>query len=167
MFIPACTYLYGALMNPAKRKERELIIKLRNEGKTCVEVGKILGISKSTVSYWDLRYNETGCLEDKPRPGRPTPLTEEKLQHMREEITDVMLEQNSSRAGLSSKEVLLLIKKETGKTYTPRHVERLLHKMGFSLITPRVHHIRKDKKAQEQFRKDFKKNFNKNMWTIP
>ena len=135
-------------MNLAKRKERELIIKLRKEGKTCVEVGKILDVSKSAVSYWTRRYNETGSLEDKPRPGRPTTLTEEKLQHMKEKITDAILKQ-TGRAGLSSKEILLFVKKETGKTYTPRHIERLLHKMGFSLITPRIHHIRKDKKTQE------------------
>jgi transposase len=158
--------LLGALMNLAKRKERELIIKLRNEGKTCVEVGEILNVSKSAVSYWTRRYNETGSLDDKPRPGRPTPLTEEKLQHMKEKITAAMLKQ-TGRAGLSSKEILLFVKKETGKTYTPRHIERLLHKMGFSLITPRVNHIKKDEKAQKKFRETFKKNSTKNMWTIP
>lgn len=153
-------------MNSAKRKERELIIKLRKEGKTCIEVAEILGISKSAVSFWTCRYNETGCLEDKPRGGRPTPLTEEKLQEMKEKIKETVLEQND-RAGLSSKEILVFIKKETGRTYTIRHVERLLHKMGFSLITPRVNHIRKDKESQEKFRKGFKKNYKTSIWTIP
>lgn len=153
-------------MNSAKRKERELIIKLRKEGKTCVEVGEILGISKSTVSYWTCRYDQTRCLEDKPRPGRPTPLTKKRLQELKKNIEKTLLEQNN-KAGLSSKEILLCIKKETGRTYTLRHVERLLHKMGFSLITPRVNHIKKDKKAQETFRDKFKKNSSKNIWTIP
>jgi transposase len=153
-------------MNPAKLKERELIIKLRKEGKTCVEVGKILGISKGTVSYWDRRFQETGCLKDKPRPGRPTPLNVKRLQEMKKKIKETILEKND-RAGLSSREILVFIKKETGKTYTVRHVERLLHKMGFSLITPRVNHIRKDKKAQDKFRENFKKNYKTSIWTIP
>jgi transposase len=153
-------------MNSAKRKERELIVKLRREGKTCIEVAKILGISKSKVSFWTLRYNETRCLEDKPRNGRPTLLTGEKLKKMKEEIKEMILKQKD-RAGLSSKEILILIKKETGKTYTLRHVERLLHKMGFSLITPRVNHIRKDETAQKRFREDFKKNYRTSIWTIP
>jgi len=89
-------------MNSAKRKERELIVKLRKEGKTCIEVAEILGISKSKVSYWTCRYNETGCLEDKPRKGRPTLLTEEKLQEMKVKIKETVLEQND-KAGLSSK----------------------------------------------------------------
>jgi len=152
-------------MNLAKRKERELIVKLRKEGKTCVEVAEILGICKSSVSFWTRRYNETRCLEDKPRKGRPTPLTEEKLQEMKEKIKETVLEQNG-KAGLSSKEILVFIKKETGRTYTVRHVERLLHKMGFSLVTPRVNHIRKDEKAQEKFRKGFKKNYKRSIWTI-
>jgi len=152
-------------MNSAKRKERELIVKLRKEGKTCIEVAEILGISKSKVSYWTCRYNETGCLEDKPRKGRPTLLTEEKLQEMKVKIKETVLEQND-KAGLSSKEILIFIEKEVGRTYTIRHVERLLHKMGFSLITPRVNHIRKDGKAQEKFRKGFKKNYKTSIWTI-
>lgn len=153
-------------MNSAKRKERELIIKLRNEGKTCIEIAEILGVSKSKVSFWNLRYNETGCLEDKPRKGRPTPLTEKKLQEMKEKIKENVLKQEG-KAGLSSKEILLFIENETGRTYTIRHVERLLHKMGFSLITPRVNHIKKDGKAQETFREEFKKNSKTSMWTIP
>lgn len=153
-------------MNPAKLKERELIIKLKKEGKTCIEIGKILGISKGTVSYWDRRFKETGCLKDKPRPGRPTPLNEKRLQEIKEKIKETILEKND-KAGLSSKEILVFIRRETGKTYTIRHVERLLHKMGFSLVTPRVHHIRKDEKAQETFREKFKKNADRNIWTIP
>ena len=149
----------------AKIKERELIIKLSNEGKTCREIASLLGICKSKVSFWALRYNETECLEDKPRKGRPTPLTEEKLQEIKEKIKETVLEQ-SGRAGLSSKEILVFIKKETGRTYTIRHVERLLHKMGFSLITPRVNHIQKDEEAQEKFRKGFKKNYKTSIWTI-
>jgi transposase len=153
-------------MNLAKLKERELIIKLREEGKTCIEVAEVLGISKSAVSFWTIRYNKTGCLKDKPRKGRPTPLTEEKLLKMKEKIKETILEQNG-RSGLSSKEILVFIEKETGRTYTLRHVERLLHKMGFTLITPRVNHIKKDEKAQKKFREDFKKNYKKRIWTIP
>jgi len=149
----------------AKIKERELIIKLSNEGKPCREIASLLGICKSKVSFWTRRYNKTGCLEDKPRMGRPTPLTEGKLQEMKEKIKETVLEQND-KAGLSSKEILVFIKKETGRTYTIRHVERLLHKMGFSLITPRVNHIKKDEEAQEKFRKEFKKNYKTSIWTI-
>jgi transposase len=149
----------------AKIKERELIIKLSNEGKTCREIAPILDISKSLVSFWVIRYKETGDLKDKPRSGQPTQLTKERLTSISEELKKRLQEQNG-RAGISTKEVVNILEEETDKTYTPRHVQRLLHKMGFSLITPRVSHIKRNKEAQNKFREDFKKNFKRNTWVI-
>jgi len=149
----------------AKIKERELIIKLSNEGKTCREIASILDISKSIVSFWVIRYKETGDLKDKPRSGQPTQLTKERLTSISKELKKRLQEQNG-RAGISTKEVVKILEEETDKTYTPRHVQRLLHKMGFSLITPRVSHIKRNKEAQDKFREDFKKSFKRNMWVI-
>jgi len=135
----------------AKIKERELIIKLSNDGKTCREIASLLGISKSKASYWIVRYNKTNDLKDKPRSGRPTPLTKEKLAEISEKIK-VWLREQKYKAGISSKEVVEILENEIGRRYTPRHARRLLHKMGFSLITPRVSHIKKNKEAQNNFR---------------
>ena len=38
-----------------------------------------------------------------------------------------------------------------------RRILYAMHKMGLSLITPRIGHIRKDEQAQEKFRRNFKK----------
>lgn len=143
-------------MKSAKLKERELIIKLSNDGKTCREIASLLGISKSKASYWILRHKETNDLTDKPRSGRPTVLTKDRLAGISEMIKTELRGQKF-KAGISSKEVLEVLEGATGKKYTPRHARRLLHKMGFSLITPRVSHIRKDKDAQNKFREAFKK----------
>lgn len=152
-------------MKTAKQKERELIIKLIQEKKTVREIESILGISKSKASFWKVRYDKTSSLEDKPRSGRPTPLTKNTLDSIASAIkSQVIIQKN--KAGISSKEVLSLIENKTSKKYTMRHVERLLHKMGFSLITPRVNHIRKNKDAQELFRQEFKKNSRKSIWAI-
>jgi len=142
----------------AKIKERELIIKLSNDGKTCREIASLLGISKSKASYWIVRYNKTNDLNDKPRSGRPTPLTKEKLAEISEKIK-VWLREQKYKAGISSKEVVEILENEIGRRYTLRHARRLLHKMGFSLITPRVSHIKKNKEAQNKFREEFKKSF--------
>ena len=151
-------------MKTAKEKERELVIKLSKDKKTCREIASILGISKSKASFWVNRYEKEKSLADKPRSGRPTPLTKEKLNSIASTIKSKVLEPN--RTGISSKEVLQLIEHKTERKYTLRHAQRLLHKMSFSLITPRVSHIRKDEKAQNKFREEFKKNFDRNMWVI-
>ena len=144
----------------AKIKERELIIKLVKDGKTCREIASLLGISKSKASYWIVRYNKTNDLKDKPRCGRPTPLTKEKLKEISEKIK-IVLQEQKYKAGISSREVVKILDNEIGRRYTPRHARRLLHKMGFSLITPRVSHIKKNKEAQDIFREEFKKSFKK------
>jgi transposase len=151
-------------MKSAKLKERELIIKLSNDGKTCREIASLLGISKSKASYWILRDKKTNDLKDKPRSGRPTQLTKEKLTEILERIKVEFCEQKF-KAGISSKEVLEILEEVTGKRYTLRHARRLLHKMGFSLITPRVSHIRKNKDAQNKFREAFKKSFKRTTWS--
>ena len=151
-------------MKSARQKERELIVKLGSEKKTVREIGSILGISKSKVAYWLKRFRETKNLQDKPRSGRPTPLNKDELNSIAKLIKSKLLEPR--KAGVSSKEVLQLIEYKTKQKYTLRHVQRILHKTGFSLITPRVSHIRKDEKAQQKFRQEFKKNLNRNMWAI-
>ena len=151
-------------MKSAKQKERELIVKLSKEKRTTREIASILGISKSKSAFWVKRFNDTESLQDKKRSGRPTPLSKEELLSLKNSIKTKVLEPKIT--GISSKEVLQLIEHKTKRRYTLRHPQRLLHKIGFSLITPRVSHIRKDEKAQSKFRKEFKKNFNKNIWAI-
>ena len=151
-------------MKSARQKERELIVELYNKRKSTYQIADILGISQTNASFWIRRYIKTGSLENKPRSGRPTPLTKEELKSLANAIKSKVLE--SKKTGISSKEVLQLVEAKIKRKYTLRHVQRLLHKMGFSLITPRVSHIRKDEKAQNNFRREFKKNFDKNMWAI-
>jgi transposase len=150
-------------MISSKEKERELIIKLHNEKKTCREIASILGTSKSKASYWIRRYEKTGLLSDLPRSGCPTKLNEEKLNKVYVALRQE--EAVSNRSGFSSKRVGELLQKVTGRKYTLRHVRRILKKMNIGLITPRVSHIRKDEKKVEKFKRDFKKNSSRSTWT--
>ena len=151
-------------MKSARIKERELIVKLSKEKRSTYDIARILGISQTKASFWVRRYKKTGSLENLPRSGRPTPLTKSELVSVRDQIKSRMLE--PKKTGISSKEVLEIIEHKIKRKYTLRHAQRLLHKMGLSLITPRVSHIRKDEKAQQKFREEFKKNSIRNMWVI-
>lgn len=131
-------------MKSANIKERELIIKFHQEGKSSYDIAGILDISQTKASFWIRRYKKTGNLENLPRSGRPTPLTKDEMDSIRIQIKLRMLE--PKKAGISSKEVLQLIEHKTKRKYTLRHTQRLLHKIGMSLITPRVSHIKKDEK---------------------
>ena len=150
-------------MVSGKEKERELIIKLAKENKTCREIAAILGTNKSKVSFWISRSRKTAKLSDLPRSGRPSAISKRKLNEIystlrKEELT-------SNCAGFSSKKVSEMFQKTTGQKYSLRHVRRILKKMNIALITPRPFHIKNDPKKVIGFRTEFKKNFHRNTWT--
>ena len=57
-----------------------------------------------------------------------------------------------------------LIEKASKKKYSLRHVQRILHKLEFSRITPRAKHIKNDPVKVQAFRKNFKKNSKRSIW---
>ena len=145
---------------------RENIISLHKKNKSTREIAYLLDITKSKAAFWVKRFNDVGSLKNRPRSGRPTPLTKKQLRNIAGELKARVLEAEG-KAGISSKEVLELMDQKVHKKYSLRHVQRLLHRIGFSLITPRPQHRKKDEEAQERFRKGFKKDSNEPMWGIP
>jgi transposase len=150
-------------MSSGKEKERELIVKLSKEKKTCREIAAILGTSKSKVSYWIRRSKQTKSKEDLPRSGRPTKLSEEGMESVYSKLRhDELIEKKS---GFSTKKVAELLHETVGLKYSMRHVRRILKKMNIGLITPRVSHIRRDEGKIQNFKEEFKKNSRQNIWT--
>jgi transposase len=150
-------------MSSGKERERELIIKLHKEKKTCRDIASLLGISKSKASYWINKSSERNSLADLPRSGRPTVLSQSKIELVYASLREADV--SNKKAGFSSKKASDILFKVSGKKYTLRHVRRILKKMNIGLITPRVSHIRKDEKKIAEFKQQFKKNSNRNMWT--
>jgi transposase len=147
-------------------RNRELMLKLHAEGKTQEYIASLLGCSQQKVSFWLKRFESSNNLSNKHRSGRPTVLSVKKTGEIKDIIANEMIKRSADNCSMNSKEIKDVIKKDTGKIYSLRHVQRLLHKMGFERITPQIHHIKRDVKAQEAFKDEFKKNFNKSMWTI-
>ncbi|GFV50091.1 uncharacterized protein TNCV_2354761 [Trichonephila clavipes] len=56
-------------------EERKIIIKLRNEGKTLREIGKIVGRTHFSIQRVINNYTWSKCVISKPRFGRPSKLT--------------------------------------------------------------------------------------------
>ena len=147
-------------------KERELILQWYQEGKTQQEIAELLNCHQSSVSRLLKKYECHGIVTNLPRSGRPTKLTNNVLNHLKAKLVKLMRKANENFSSISTKQVAEVIEKEIGISYSYRHIERLLHNMGFSLITPRPQHIRHDQQKVDKFRDDFKKNFNRSMWTV-
>lgn len=148
------------------KQQRELIIKLKEDGKNQQKISDLIGCSQASVSKWIFKYKNGRTLETLPRSGRPTKLTKIKLVKLKNKILYEVRKANEKFCSLNTKQLSEIIKKEVGKEYSTRHVERIMHKLGFSLITPRTKHIKHDQDKVDKFRDEFKKNLNKNTWVI-
>lgn len=146
-------------------KERKLILQWSQSGKTQQEIADLLGCHQSSISRLLRKHQRTGSVANLPRSGRPTAVSPSALSRLRHIITDMILQANKSFCAVSTKQIVEVIEQEVGKAYSHRHVERLLHKMGFSLVTPRPKHVRHDQEKVDAFRAEFKKNFRNSMWT--
>lgn len=147
-------------------KERKLIIQWDENGKTQQEIAELLNCHQSSISRLLRKYKRKGIIHNLPRSGRPTNFTPKNLLDLKDKILTKIKEANNQYCAVSTKQVGQIIHQEIGETYSLRHVERIMHKLGFSLITPRPQHLRHDQDKVDQFRDDFKKNFNRSMWVM-
>jgi len=147
-------------------KERKLIIQWNEKGKTQEEIAGLLDCHQSSVSRFIAKYKRRGIVEDLPRSGRPTKLTKKRLSQLKKKILVEIKAANNEFCSVNTKQVGNIIHQEIGELYSLRHVERIMHKLGFSLITPRPQHIRHDQKKVDKFRGEFKKKFNRSMWAM-
>lgn len=147
-------------------KERELIIQWDKDGKNQQEIADLLNCHQSSVSRFLRKYKQIGNIENLPRSGRPTKLNKKTLKQLKSQIIIKIKSENNKYCSVSTKEIKYLIKKEIKEDYSMRHIERIMHKLGFSLITPRPQHLRHDQAKVDKFRDEFKKNFNRSMWAM-
>jgi len=147
-------------------QQREMIIKLSQEGMKQEQIAGVIGCSQVTVSKWISNYRKGRTLKTLPRTGRPTKLKGNTLNRLRKKIMRTIKDANNEYCSVHIKQISDIIKQEVNKEYSIRHVERIMHKLGFSLITPRPQHIRHDQKKVDNFRDEFKKNLKMSIWVM-
>lgn len=148
------------------KQQRELIIKLKHYGKKQQQIAQLIGCSQAAVSKWISRHESGRTLDTLPRSGRPTKLTASSIKKLKNKLLNEVRSANKRFCSLSTKQLGSIIKKEIGRQYSMRHVERIMHKLGFSLIKPRPKHIKQDPKKVAEFKEGFKKNSKRNTWVL-
>jgi len=147
---------------------RQNIIKLHNKGKKQTEISYLLDVPQTTVSYWIRNFKKEKRLTDKPRSGRPAQLTREQ----KEELKIILLDFPPKRfggesLGWTTKMAMQYVKDTFNVNYGMRQMQKLFHKFGIRLITPRPEHAKASHAARVVYRMDFKKNSKKNIWVAP
>ncbi|MFH1133461.1 MAG: winged helix-turn-helix domain-containing protein [Nanoarchaeota archaeon] len=145
---------------------RELVLKWKREGKKQQQIAELVGCNQSAISRLIEKYEKTGSISNLPRSGRPTLLTKKTLVKLKKEFENQARTANKNYCSIDVKQFAQIIEQETDKKYSVRHVERILHKLDFSRITPRPQHVKNDPKKVDKFRQEFKKNFERNTWIM-
>jgi transposase len=120
------------------------------------EIADMLQISKQAVWLWVSQYNANGPegLERSGRGGRRWAFL-----GINEEM-DILHEfekQASQGEILTAKQIKPEIEKTLGKEVSLAYVYRLLKRHNWRKFAPRPHHVKADRKAQEEFKKNSRK----------
>ncbi len=110
---------------------------LAKMGRTCREIMRTTGAARRTVQQWVGKYNRGGLDElfDKPRPGQPTKLPRDREEEFRRRIKNGPTQADGVSA-LNGPAVQRILEREFGKTYSLRGVYDLLHRLGYSCLSP-------------------------------
>ena len=155
-------------MNKNVLAKREAIIQLHKKNKNQTEISYLLDVPQQTVSYWIIRYEKTGSLEDKPRTGNPSKINNKELEECKKVFLNTPPQRYGGESfGWTTKMAIEYVKETYKKNYSMRRMQELFHKFGLNLITPRLEHKKASYAARTVYKADFKKNSKRNIWVAP
>jgi transposase len=119
-------------------------------GQTVPRAAPVVGLKERQVRNWVHRFQAEGLegLRDRRRPGQPKHLPTEQ-----EEAFKARIRRPPRGMILRGPDVRRVLKEEFGAAYSLGGVYFLLHRLGFSSLSPRPLHPQTDKDAQDAFKK--------------
>jgi transposase len=105
------------------------------------------------VQDWAYAYRDGGidALLPRPRPGRPTKLPREREAELRARL-DAGPRPEDGVCTLRGRDVVAILEREFGVSYSLDGAYDLLGRLGYSCLTPRPRHERADPAAVERFK---------------
>lgn len=146
----------------AKAKLRLLATIQRKEGRTLDDIAYSLQKPKTTIHDWLKRLETKGLknLYDIKQKGKPTRLTDKQLKELDKILEVPPVEQNIPFVTWTTNLVQYIILKKFDVEIKVRQVRNIVKKINFTLQTPRPENRKRNKKAQEEFKKNLKQKFN-------
>ncbi len=116
-----------------KYRQRIQIMLLADQGKSQAEIGQTLGCCPATARHWMLMARTGQALNWQDNPiGRPKAVNEQYLERLQELVKQSPRDCGYSFRRWTAHWLSQHLAKELGVEITPRHVNRLLKKMGLS-----------------------------------
>lgn len=138
----------------SRAKTRLHVLLLRRQKYTQPEIAAIVHITQGTVSNICRRFLKEGwnSVYDKPRDGRPSRLTLQQKDSLREMLSEEFVD-GEIRRGWQTKDVINLVKEKFNVKYSQRKVRDLFYELQMSWKVPRPEHKNRDEKAVRAFKK--------------
>ncbi len=137
----------------AAQRDRYRAVLMALEGQGAPGIARTLLRSRRHVQDWVYAYRDGGIerLQPRPRPGRPTKLPREREPQLRARLDAGPLASDGV-CTLRGKDVVRILETEFGVGYTLDGAYDLLHRLGYSCLTPRPVHEKNDPAAVEHFK---------------
>ena len=137
----------------ALRRDRYRAVLLALDGEEAVEIARALGRARRSVQDWAYAYRDGGidAIQPEPRPGRTPKLPREREPELVARL-DAGPQPSDGVCTLRGRDVVRILEREFGVTYTLGGAYDLLERLGYSCLTPRPLHEKADPAAVEQFK---------------
>lgn len=138
----------------ARAKTRLHVLLLRRQKYTQPEIAAIVHVTQGTVSNICRRFLKDGwaSVYDKPRDGRPSRLTPQQKNSLKELLSHEFVDGEIHR-GWQTKDVKNLVKEKFSVKYSQRKIRDLLYELEMSWKVPRPEHKNRDEKVVHTFKK--------------
>ena len=137
----------------ALQRDRYRAVLLALEGDEAVEIAEALGRARRSVQDWVYAYRDGGIDNLLPgkSPGRPTKLPREREAAFKARL-DAGPRPEDGVCSLRGKDVVSILEREFGVTYSLDGAYDLLERLGYSCLTPRPRHEKSDPAAVARFK---------------
>src|SRR3989338_6022846 len=137
-----------------RAKQRLHILLLRRQKYTQPEIAAIVCVTQGTVSNICRRFLKEGwaSVYDKPRNGRPSRLTPQQKNSLKELLSNEFVDGEIHR-GWQTKDVTNLVKEKFSVKYSQRKVRDLHYELKMSWKVPRPEHKNRNEKLVRTFKK--------------
>ncbi len=138
----------------AIQRDRYRAVLMALDGREAVEIAMALGRARRSVQEWVYMYRDGGVDELLPgkSPGRPTKLPREREGEFRARLDAGPTPADGGVCTLRGKDVVNILGREFGVTYSLDGAYDLLERLGYSCLTPRPRHEKNDPAAAADFK---------------
>lgn len=152
----------------SRLKERYLALCLMHEVANAGKIATFLGRDKKTILSWIKAFNAGGVkgLQLAVLPGRQSRLSPAQLQAVKAAVCKNPRELGYEFSMWDGKSVAYHLQQEFGVRLGVRAVQKMLHKLGFTLQRPKHRYAKANPKAQAQFQEELKKRWQLSVKTM-